>query len=91
MQLTPCPECARHVRAGERACPFCGHVARFVAPPVPRSPGRLGRAAIFAFRTAVIGAAGATTACGSATGLIDPEHVDAGASNINLYGGPPST
>jgi hypothetical protein len=22
--LSVCPECARHVRCGERACPFCG-------------------------------------------------------------------
>ncbi len=98
MPLTPCPDCARHVRFEEPACPFCGRPAPFPAPARPRLPGRLGRAAIFAFRAAVIGAAGATTACGSATGLEDPDRAaDAapivdpgldGGGSIALYGGP---
>lgn len=70
----PCPDCARHVRVDERACPFCGVAVTLRARPVRRPPRRLGRAAMFAVRTAILGAAGATGACGSATGLEDPIH-----------------
>jgi len=45
--MTPCSSCARHVRHGETACPFCGEP--FVAP-APRSValiGRVTRAAVF--------------------------------------------
>ncbi|MCZ7686425.1 MAG: zinc ribbon domain-containing protein [Sandaracinaceae bacterium] len=85
MQLTPCPACARHVRAGERTCPFCGHTAHapFFVAPRPRLPGRIGRAAMLTFRAAVIGAAGAASACGSSTGLLDPAPlVDAAAAPV---------
>lgn len=69
--LTPCPACRRHVRASERACPFCAAAldpvalhARAAARPALTK--RLGRAAIFALG----GAAIATTAsCYQAHGL----------------------
>ena len=45
--MTPCPECARHVRDEDAACPFCG--AAIVAAPRPRVQlvGRVTRAAVF--------------------------------------------
>lgn len=52
--LVPCAGCARHVRASERDCPFCGAA---LAPTVssPRGPmPRVGRAARFAFGAAVV-------------------------------------
>ncbi|HJL18669.1 MAG TPA: hypothetical protein RMH99_23610 [Sandaracinaceae bacterium LLY-WYZ-13_1] len=78
--LAPCPACDRHLRIDERACPFCG--AGVVLAPAPtRRPGRLGRAAYFAFRAAVVGAGGVTAAaCGSATGLEDPSWTADGAT-----------
>ena len=77
----PCPDCARHVRVDARDCPFCGAAVALEARPVRRPPRRLGRAAIFAARTVLIGATGA--ACGSATGLEDPIHrSDAGSAPL---------
>lgn len=71
--LSPCPDCARHVRVDERACPFCGAGVALEPPPLRVPSRRLGRAALFAFRAAVIGAGGvATAACGASTGLEDP-------------------
>jgi hypothetical protein len=54
LHLTPCPACARHLRANEQACPFCGVSlgAFFYAAPAPASAPparRLSRAALFAF------------------------------------------
>ena len=47
-----CGACARHVRQGDVACPFCGAPAPS-APPVERVLGRgLSRAAMFAAGTA---------------------------------------
>lgn len=81
--LLPCPSCDRHVRFDTPDCPFC-------AAPLPEVPaqapylkpaGRLGRAAVLAFRTMVIGAAG--VGCGASTGpdLPDAEMIaeDGGA------------
>src|SRR6188472_4083354 len=69
MQHVPCRSCARHVRAGARACPFCDHVPAdgFRAPNAPAPRARLGRAALFAFGAIA-------TACGASTGLdgLDP-------------------
>src|SRR5689334_8425171 len=28
MLLVPCPDCSRHIRRAEPACPFCGHGRR---------------------------------------------------------------
>ncbi len=59
--LVPCKGCARHVLAGEAACPFCG--ASLQAPSALRRadlPRRPTRAMLFTF-----GAALSTAACGS--------------------------
>lgn len=59
-RLEPCPECHRHVKVDETACPFCASALAFPPRPpraVPRGP--IGRAALFAF--GVIAAPG----CGS--------------------------
>ncbi len=50
-QLLPCPSCARHARATDAACPFCGvplpEAFRSAPRPEPHS-ARLTRAALFA-------------------------------------------
>src|SRR5260221_14101747 len=58
--LVTCPDCNRHIRRNEAACPFCGAsvASRVVGVPERAVPsGRLGRAALFAFATASVGAA----------------------------------
>ncbi len=92
--LVPCPDCQRHVRVTESACPFCGaelpsDLHNKVVPPAPR---RLSRGAAFVF-----GAALAVTACGSevespgntsgAGGAHDGGTDDDGG-NMSLYGVP---
>ena len=77
-QLEPCPQCHRHVKITETACPFCAQaLAEAFAQVVPRStPGaRLGRAAMFAF-----GVAAAVPGCGDDVSRPDAAntHVDAG-------------
>jgi hypothetical protein len=62
-RLHPCPTCARHLRAGEIACPFCGAAIAAVPLAARRAPkgGAVTRAALlFAGATAV-------AACGSTT------------------------
>ncbi len=59
--LVVCEACSRHIRRNEAACPFCGEA---VSSQVARSPERalpatrLGRAALFAFAAASVGALG---------------------------------
>jgi len=67
-RLHPCPSCARHLRAGESACPFCeaplpaGFGASTSPAPAGRPRGRVSsRAALLFF------AATAATACGGQT------------------------
>ena len=61
--LTNCPACARHVRAGERACPFCGaNVQFFISVPDYRLKTRLRRGQMLAIG-ATLAAAG--VACSS--------------------------
>ena len=63
--LVSCAECARHVRATEVACPFCGAALESgVARPAPPFPidRALGRAAV------VFMGATALVACGRTTG-----------------------
>lgn len=106
MSLTPCPSCARHVRTGSSECPFC---AACLDPardaPIFRAPPRAGRAAILAFRTLALGAAGCGVAHvpGTDAGVVatdtgvEPEDAgvvapDAGpedAGLVAMYGGPP--
>jgi hypothetical protein len=60
--LHPCESCARHIRAGEAACPFCGAAVTQVAAPARGSVARpMSRAALLFM--------GATTsiACGSSS------------------------
>ena len=64
IRFTPCPACARHVREGDAACPFCG--AGMTRAPAAMVPvGRMSRAALLA-----AGAAGALamTDCSSSSG-----------------------
>jgi hypothetical protein len=84
MGLHPCPSCARHVRASEPRCPFCG-VGLVLDPSAtaPATAARLGRAAIFAFRTAT--ATAFLAACGP-TGAPPPTETIA-----QPYGAPPET
>ena len=51
-QLVPCPQCARHVRASEAVCPFCGDAS----PRAPKSVRSVARS-----RTLIFGAALAST------------------------------
>lgn len=57
--LVPCTACARHVRATESACPFCGAAIALVAPrePAPEPADRLLARAAIAFATATMVAA----------------------------------
>lgn len=101
--LLPCPGCARHVRASDTDCPFCGaSLAALASAPAPRTPaGRLGRAATFAFGAAV--ATTITVGCGDGTtggddagaqpdaqAEIDAQVGDDGGP-APLYGGPPDS
>ena len=56
-QLTPCPECQRHVRKTEARCPFCDSALSLADVPAPALPRRrMSRAATFAFGAGVVGA-----------------------------------
>ncbi len=99
-QLVPCPGCARHVRASEPTCPFCGDASPRSAPA---------SRAVARSRTLIFGAALASTAvAGCLThSRTDPENdaggaaadaavvtptPDAGADAANIfppYGTPP--
>ncbi len=73
-RLTPCPACARHVKEGDRVCPFCGDAVPFVSlAPARTAAGHLSRAALFA-----VGAMGAAVAA-----------TDCSSSSESAYGGPP--
>jgi hypothetical protein len=96
-ELTPCPECQRHVRKSETRCPFCDTALSLAhLPPhvLPRS--RLGRAATFAFGAGVVGAT-ALVSCGGDTDVGTavygaPPSAGAGGSfgGSAVYGAPPS-
>lgn len=80
--LVPCVSCARHVRASERACPFCGAgvPSALRDSPRPRAPtARLSRAALMALGT---GAAALATACG---GQVEGRE-DGGVTIMPAYG-----
>lgn len=60
MSLVSCPECSRHIRTNETACPFCrADVTEAMANAVPRAipAAGLSRAAMMAFAAASLGAA----------------------------------
>jgi hypothetical protein len=69
MPLLPCPDCARHVRTGEGACPFCrGRLpASFASLRVRRLPPRSGRAGAYAHTASASLLAIAAAACGGLT------------------------
>ena len=103
-QLVPCPGCARHVRASEPACPFCGDSSPRSAP-ASRTVAR-SRTLIFGAALASTAVAGCLThtrndpendaavvastpdAGGDAYGTPPADEEDAGASHSE-YGGPP--
>jgi hypothetical protein len=61
--LTACPECNRHLRCGERACPFCGaRVSSFLRVLEYRLKTRLSRGQAFSLGAALT-AAGFVTSC----------------------------
>jgi len=96
-QLTPCPECQRHVRKTEARCPFCDSALSLAHVPPPVLPRqRLSRAATFAFGASVVSAT-ALAACGG--DVEQRPDGQAGASSaggsfyaggFNIYGAPPS-
>jgi hypothetical protein len=81
--LLACACCARHVRACEAVCPFCGASAPSPGEPVrqPRAApaARLGRAALYAFGV------GSLTVTATVAGC-NHESSDA---VVAVYGGPP--
>src|SRR5450432_3601729 len=65
--LKACAECNRHVRCGERICPFCGAaVTHFMRAPEDRLKTQLGRGATVALGAA-LGAIGFALGCGTKT------------------------
>lgn len=64
--LVPCPDCARHVRALESKCPFCGGAlptnGQLASRAVPSTTQRLSRGAAFVFASSL-----AMSACGPTT------------------------
>jgi hypothetical protein len=86
-QLTPCPECQRHVRKSETRCPFCGNAVSLAHVPPPALPRkRLGRAATFAFGASVVGAT-SLVACGDDdSGLAVPVYGAPAAGSSSFAG-----
>ncbi len=87
--LSPCPACARHVRATEGQCPFCQSPMPegFSASVRPEAPRRLSRAAALAFGTALALGACSDTVSGTDAGA-DASPVDARADVVDDDGGP---
>jgi hypothetical protein len=65
MMLIPCTECARHVRASEASCPFCGAAIDVGGIEAIAEPPRFsGRAQMMGFRASA-GAVALATALGA--------------------------
>src|SRR5689334_23082789 len=67
MQLAPCPGCARHVRADDSCCPFCGASVEGITPK---------RARVGLTRLAIFGAAllaPAAVGCGGGSASTETE------------------
>jgi hypothetical protein len=60
MSFAPCPSCGRHVKLIESTCPFCSHGTKGLLVATPTLPGRVTRAAIYAFTT-TLAVAGCTS------------------------------
>ena len=96
-ELTPCPECQRHVRKTETRCPFCDTALSLAhLPPHALPRTRLGRAATFAFGAGVVGAT-ALVSCGGESTDGNATGGNSGTSNSGgsfggsaVYGAPPS-
>lgn len=83
--LVPCPGCARHVRAAERACPFCDSAlpTDLAASAVPAATTRMKRAAVFTFATSLaLAGCGSTTTSNDASVTADTS-ADTGPSTDN--------
>jgi hypothetical protein len=95
-RLHPCPSCARHLRAGETACPFCGAVLSGTfgaSAPIAPSNGRpMSRAALlFAAATVAASCGGAIESTGAPDGGHDAARSadggdDPDALPVTLYG-----
>ncbi|MFO0668956.1 MAG: hypothetical protein U0235_04900 [Polyangiaceae bacterium] len=94
--LVPCPQCGRHVFAGDATCPFCAvalpdDLDRFAIPGTTR---RLTRAAAFAFTASLslAGCSSSTDSTGSADAGRDGSSVDGSTSDgggiTPAYGAP---
>ncbi len=73
-RLLACPSCARHLRATERTCRFCGAPLpeTFADAPVVSRPGRMGRAELSTYRARVLAASAAavlSASCGATIGV----------------------
>jgi hypothetical protein len=92
--LTPCGSCARHVKATETHCPFCGACAA----PAPAPTGEPFRRMVAAAAVAAgVAAIVATEACSSSSGTVfygapdimtDASTTDGNTSAIVYYGFP---
>lgn len=90
MSLVPCPSCNRHIRTGERACPFCGASisASLASKAIPGATQRMSRAAAFAF-TATLTMANCgpgTTPAPTPDAAADADDME--VSVMPLYGSP---
>lgn len=88
--LVPCASCARHVRASDRACPFCGgslEAPASVAANVPAGV-RLGRAAIFAVGVAVASSVAACEMKNDTDAAVAEAGPTDDGSVMALYGAP---
>lgn len=68
MSLVPCPDCSRHVRDAEAACPFCGNAlpSNLKSRAVPGTTRRLDRFATFTFVAALAVAGSTGVGCSAA-------------------------
>lgn len=86
--LVPCAACSRHLRSSESRCVFCGAaVSARTRVAQPAAPKGASRAAVFAFRAALLASAG--TGCSSAhSGAADGGgHSHAGTPSLPHEGG----
>ena len=84
LPLAPCPQCSRHVRTTEAACPFCkSALPDLPKAALPLAPRGLSRAAALAF-----GATLAITGCSGKTTTTTNDAKDAAADGPDDNGGP---
>jgi hypothetical protein len=85
VRLLACPSCARHVRADENACPFCGHELEGVSPrALAPLPTELTRAAALFIGATALAACGKETAAPPPPTPPDPHQMA-----VPAYGVPP--